>query len=458
MSLTQQLYDRLPGFMQSAALSYYGWRLRRKRHGAVYRSERARLLRKDWSDRSAEYAAQETGLQGLLHHAVSCSPFYAELYRGIDLSTIRTSADLGRLPIVSKETLRTEMARIRTIPPREGIVAFTGGTTGTSLEVVFTRHDFQRRMAYLDAFKIRCGVDPDRGRKATFSGRRILSEGQPKGAFWRTNWAYRQRLYSTFHLKADTIEAYLDDLERWRPEQINGFVSAISSVAAFMVQSGRRLSTTPKGVFTTSETLLPHHRQLIEAAFECRVFNQYSSAEGAPFVTECQAGQLHYNIDTGVIESWEGPSGPEILVTSFTSYGTPLIRYRIGDLMTFGGEGCSCGSSHPIVTQIDGRAVEYLVGKGGRRVSTAHLSDVIKGLPNTIRAMQFIQESPETVRALIVVGKGVDPEVVASEVGATMRYRFGEDFPVSLEFVPEIPLTAGGKRPFVRNLVPRDRE
>ncbi len=50
-----------------------------------------------------------------------------------------------------------------------------------------------------------------------------------------------------------------------------------------------------------------------------------------PLFGECEYGNLHYDITTGVIENIDNSN--EILVTSFLNYGTPLIRYRIGDSM-----------------------------------------------------------------------------------------------------------------------------
>ena len=41
----------------------------------------------------------------------------------------------------------------------------------------------------------------------------------------------------------------------------------------------------------------------------------------------------------------------EVLVTSFTTHGTPLIRYRIGDALIFDHtqNSCECGMESPIV-------------------------------------------------------------------------------------------------------------
>lgn len=101
------------------------------------------------------------------------------------------------------------------------------------------------------------------------------------------------------------------------------------------------------------------HREVIERAFGAKVRDQYASSEGAPFVWECEYGHYHYDVTTGIIEQMEGSN--EVLVTSFTTYGTPLIRYRIGDSMVFSKSNdlCECGFNTPLVESIEGRAIDF---------------------------------------------------------------------------------------------------
>ncbi len=309
----------------------------KQRYGASYHAAAEHFLSKKYGSLEAELATQLDETRNLIAFAKANSPFYADLYKGIDVSDIQTIDDLAVLPIVSKEMFRANLDKIYTVSTSDGVESFTGGTTGKSLRVLFTQKDFQTRMAYLDTYKTRIGIDPFQSRKATFSGR-VLTSGVFQGnrkIFWRKNAFYNQRLYSTFDLTDKKLPYYIKDLNAYKPEVLNGFVSAIYSVAKYIVDKKIGLSFQPKAVFTTSETLLPHHRETIERAFSTRVFDQYASGEGAPFITECLFGNLHYNLDTGVIEVPNDRDGGGMLVTSFTTYGTPLIRYQIGDNITF---------------------------------------------------------------------------------------------------------------------------
>lgn len=448
----ETIYDAAPIWMQNALVTLYGYKIKRTRFGGEYHKYLEHFLNKDYANIDAELKTQSGEIQALLQHAVARSPYYRTAFRNIDLSKVKTAADLTQLPILEKETLRANIEDFYTISPNQAVKAFTGGTTGKSLMVYYTKSDFQKRMAYLDAFKIRCGVDPFNDKKATFSGRSFARGifSRNKNIFWRSNFAYRQKLYSTFDLSEANLPHYLADLNKYKPGIINGFVSAIYELAKFITANKCQLDFRPKAIFTTSETLLPFHREAIESAFNTRLFNQYASAEGAPFVTECIAGNLHYNIDTGVIETLDDG---EILVTSFTSYGTPLIRYRIGDSIRFKEGGCSCGSSHPLVEAIDGRKVEYLLSKSRGKISLSHLADVIKGVANGIREMQFIQEEIDLVRVKIVADNRYYNQSIEAKIIKEMKYRFGEESRIELEKVESIDRESSGKKTLVKRFI-----
>lgn len=414
----------------------------KQRYGARYKESYLKYINKDYSDSLANVNEQNKLLKEFVKFSVEHSAFYRDFYKNVDVENFNGLSDLHLLPILTKEMLRTNISSIRTIKKNDGVSSFTGGTTGKSLEVVFTLDDFQERMAYLDAFKFKVGVEPMKAKKATFSGREII-KNVTNNIFWRDNKAYNQRLYSTFHLKPEYIKYYVSDMNDYQPEVINGFVSAIYEVSKWILEHNIVLTFTPSAIFTTSETLLPHHRATIERAFKCKIYNQYASAEGAPFVTQCVMGELHYNLDTGVIETLADTNS--VLVTSFTSHGTPLIRYDIGDQIIFKDGVCKCGSAHPLVSEISGRAVDFLYGLNGEKVSLSHLADVIKGLPNCVRNIQFIQPSKKDINVLIEVDENIYERSHEQKMLDALRFRFGSSTNITISVVDNIEREKSGK-------------
>lgn len=442
----KKIYQKSSVRFQNFIISVYGYKIFKQRYGKIYYEEFDRLIKKDYSNINIEKNIQNNKLHNFVNFAVDNSSFYKHLYKNIDVSNIKTVSDLHKLPIVDKETLRASIEDVYTIDPSKAIESYTGGTTGKSLKVLFTKEDFQKRMAYLDAFKYKIGIkDPFKIKKATFSGRDLIGNQKKKTVFWRYNAAYNQRLYSTFHLTETNLPYYLKDLNSFKPEILNGFVSSIYEVAEYIKRNDIVLQFHLKAIFTTSETLLPHHKSLIEEVFKTKVYNQYASAEGAPFVTQCSEDNLHYNLDTGVIENIVIEGHPQMVVTSFTTHGTPLIRYNIGDAIIFKEGECTCGSSHPLVNRIEGRRVDYLESREKGKVSLSHLADVIKGIPNSIIKMQFHQISIDEITLFFVVDKNSYTVAHSNSIIYEMHNRFGKQTKINIEIVEDIPKEKSGK-------------
>lgn len=446
----KKLYEKSPVWFQNVLISCYGYKIYKQRYGKVYFSVFNELINTDYSNYDVEIVKQNKLLNNFLKATIESSAFYRELYEGIDIDSIETVNDLYKLPIVDKESLRTNLDKVYTIAEEDAVASFTGGTTGKTLKVLYSKDDFQKRMAYLDAFKYRLGINTFKDKKATFSGRELTVNSKSK-VFWRYNYIYKQRLYSTFDLTEANMPLYVADLNKYKPNVINGFVSAIYELAGFIQRNKLKLDFTPKAIFTTSETLLPVHRELIEQVFNAKIYNQYASAEGAPFVTECKLGNLHYNLDTGVIEVLETAQGNQMIVTSFTTSGTPLVRYNIGDLIAFKNGTCSCGCSHPLVERIEGRKVDFLMSKIRGKISLSHLADVIKGIPNSIIKIQFIQDDIDNLKILLVIDKGLFKLEHEQDILKEMYYRFGNDVSINIEKVTDIPREKSGKYAIIKN-------
>ena len=457
MGIKQQILKYSPVWLQNVMISYYGQQLINQRYGKTYYTQREIFFNKDLTTFKTLEDEQNNLLRKFLKTSVSTSPFYQQLYKDIDLDLIQSVEDLAKLPIVDKELLRQNIESVYTLAEKDAIISFTGGTTGTSLQVLFTTDDFQTRMAYLDAFKMRLGIDPFTARKATFSGREFTRGWASKKSqvFWRDNRAYKQRLYSTFDMSDVNLPTYVENLNRYKPSVINGFVSAIYELAQFIKRQNITIEFHVKAVFTTSESLLPHHKTMIEEVFSTKVYDQYSSAEGAPFITECTEGNLHYGMDTGVIETLTTDAGDEMLITAFFSHGTPLIRYRIGDVIQFKDGECACGSTFPLVAEIQGRKVDYLYSPEYGNVSLSHLADVIKGLPNCVKNVQFHQDVKDEITLWLNVDRELFDSTARQKIIQAMKYRFGDKMIFNIELKNSIPKEKSGKYALIKNKLKR---
>lgn len=452
--LRMTMYNSAPIWVQNVLTTVQGAALARRRYGAVYRSYLRELGGRDHSNALEQKQYQDHRFVELVNYAVANSPFYRDYYASIDLTSIEGVQDIARLPILPKETVRRNIGQLYTLPREEGIVSNTSGTTGTSISFVHTQGDMQKRLAYLDSFKARHGFIANKMRRASFTTAKIVPRGQRARVFWRDNLSIRQRLYSGYHCRGSNVKYYVENLNEYRPQSLDGLPSSLYELARFILENNICLSFVPVAIFPTAETLLPHYRSAIEKAFGCPVRDQYSSSEGAPFITECTHGRLHYNTDTGIIEL--GSDG-EMIVTGFETHGTPLIRYMIGDRVLMGGpdETCECGSSHPLVKEIQGRSADYLVSRSNGRFTAIYLSLVSEEFMNSVRRMQFVQNTIGEIEILVEGDARYRPEM-NNIIAEKLTYSFGADMQFRIRIVDEIPKDPSGKCRFIVNNVQID--
>jgi phenylacetate-CoA ligase len=78
-------------------------------------------------------------LRMLIEHCYAHVPYYREIMdgRGLKPSDIATSADLPKLPVLTKDIVRLNLKRIRAdnIPDRQTYETRTGGTTGEPMRI-----------------------------------------------------------------------------------------------------------------------------------------------------------------------------------------------------------------------------------------------------------------------------------------------------------------------------------
>ncbi|WP_215143154.1 phenylacetate--CoA ligase family protein [Exiguobacterium qingdaonense] len=392
--LQDQLYAHSPIRLQNWLISLYGIKLYRERYGQYYEQELERL-RRDPNEAAPDASLKH--LNEFLQFCAQHNAYYKRLFKehGITLP-LESLEDFKRVPPLEKETLRTDETIFSDL--HAPIIGVTGGTTGKSIQVRFTEYDYQIRMAHLDYFKEQHGFY--RGMKrASFTGRMICPRTQKNAVYWRYNAPMKQMLYSAVHSNPMTIPHYIDSLNEFRPVALDGSPSDMIEIAKYLKTHQKTLAFRPIALFPTSETLTPSGRSLLEEMFQAPVYDQYASSEGAPIVTECEHGKMHLRPEMGIIETDD--SG-EAFVTSFTTHGTPLVRYRIGDRMTISEATCSCGRRDTIIESIDGRQMNYVETPEGYKVFEGDLTAAVGVLPNSIIQIQVLQHKIDEIEMLYV--------------------------------------------------------
>ncbi|MDF2800625.1 MAG: hypothetical protein K0S61_528 [Anaerocolumna sp.] len=451
-NLVTNIYARCPRFIQDIGITLYGIKLYLERYTGMYPQYLRFYSSRTHTNLNNEKKIQNRKFLKILHYAQENSPFYQEFYKDIDLSKIHSVEEIGKLPILTKELLKSNYNRIFTIKTEQGIKFYTSGTTGNPIYVLKRKQDVQKRMAYLDAYKLKFGFINNKMSSARFFGKNIIAHPPKNHVFWRNNYIAKQRLYSTYYLQEENLAYYVKDLNKFKPKAIDGFPSAIYIVAKYIIENKIELSFIPKAVFTTSETLLPLYRETIEKAFHCLVSDQYASNEGAPFIIQCEYGSYHEAIDTGVFEHIPTEHGEKLLVTGFDTFGTPLIRYDIGDMILTGDKKvCSCNSHHPVIGGILGRDSNYLICKNKGKISQSQLSVLISEMPKEIKEMQFLQVSVELIKIKVILSEGAERVRLRELLLDKLKFYLGKDMKYEIVFARNIERSKSGKFQLILN-------
>ncbi|MDD3080040.1 MAG: phenylacetate--CoA ligase family protein [Paludibacter sp.] len=454
-SLSTKLFLYTPAFIQNLLITLHNFSKSNYRKGGIYKEKLEYYAgKKNLSEKELNSENIEK-LKNFLSFAKTHSSYYNNILKDFDIAGIVSIPDLQTIPLLTKKNIQESFESIITISDKDAIVGKTGGTTGTSLHVYYTKNDIQERQALLDNFRARYGYK--HGKKtAWFSGKNLINERDKKNhVFWKTDFLYHVRYYSTFHIQAINFKYYIDNLVDYKPEFLVGFPSSIYDIAAFGIANNISFPQgVVKAVFPTAEKITTEIRAVIEQFFHTRVVDQYASSEGAPFIFECEHGNLHLDLLTGVFEVLDENNCPadsgRLIVTSFTTHGTPLIRYDIGDGLTLSDEKCVCGNNNPVVKEIDGRINDFIYSDETGKINLGNISNCMKGVTG-IEKFQIIQNEKNAIDVLVVKSSELftkHDEIVFIQ---NLRERLGDTITINMNYVPDIEHELSGKFRMVKN-------
>ena len=116
-------------------------------------------------------------------------------------------------------------------------------------------------------------------------------------------------------------------------------------------------------------------RAQIEEKLGIKAYDIYGLSEimgpGVAYECECQAG-MHINEDNFIPEIIDPDTGEvlpegatgELVFTTLTKQGFPLIRYRTRDICSLNYEPCACGRTHIRMNKPSGRSDDMLIIRG----------------------------------------------------------------------------------------------
>jgi phenylacetate-coenzyme A ligase PaaK-like adenylate-forming protein len=283
------------------------------------------------------------------------------------------------------------------------IVGRTSGTSGTPLEVLRSLESVLWENASVERYFRWSGYEPGMPR-AYLRGDLVVPIDRTRPPYWFLNRYKNQMIISSRHLREDCVDDIIGMLSKFSPYMMEAYPSTAYELALLLEK--RNTSLRIPYIYTGSEPLYPHQRELIAARLGIRVMNHYGMAERVACATECEQGSLHVNTDYSYVEIVDEDGKPTddegyVVGTTFHNGLMPLVRYRMSDRTRWRRTACACGRTYPVIEPVTGKYEDTLFGSQGQRISPSVVTFAFKSLRG-IKYSQVAQTGERTWEIRVV--------------------------------------------------------
>jgi phenylacetate-CoA ligase len=183
---------------------------------------------------------------------------------------------------------------------------------------------------------------------------------------------------------------------------------------------------------------IPSTKKLIEESWGAKCYDHAGATEVGAFGFECQTqpGGIHINedefiaevIDPATQQPVEPGSEGELVITNLGRLGSPLIRYRIGDLVRPGLQPCPCGRPFILLEGgVLGRADDMTIVRGVNVFPSA-VENLLREFPDIeeFRVEISAQSSMQQMKIILEPSPAASAlQGLAERVGQRVRERIG---------------------------------
>ncbi|MBP2637633.1 MAG: phenylacetate-CoA ligase [Firmicutes bacterium] len=364
------------------------------------------------ADKLAAY--QLSCLQTTIARVQQLSPFYRQQlagYRQIDCLE-----SLSRYPFTTPEQLakqagvmmcgsQSQISRVVTLA--------TSGTTGNPKRIYFSKADQELTIEF---FATGMSTLAGTGDKTL-----ILLPGQRPGSVGDLLWQGLQRIAAipTLYGLVDDTAVAVQTMCREEAVCLVGVPVQLLAMAKYWESWGQS-AWTPRRVLVSTDYLSQAVISELSRIWHCEIFDHYGMTEmGLGGGLECAAHAGYHlreaDLYFEIIDPVSGKTLPdgeygEVVFTTLTRQGMPLVRYRTGDISRFITEPCPCGSILKRLERIQRRKDGLLTITPAGQLTMADFDEVLLGLPGVTNfSVTVIKNKPIAIKLIVEVVPGQSP-------------------------------------------------
>ena len=383
--------------------------------------------------REAIEAYQLDRLNQTLSLVARKSRFYHQRLNGLP-TRLSSLAELAEVPFTTARDLQEsglQMVCVSQDDIQRIVTLDTSGTTGQPKRLYFTKVD---QDLTLDFFRVGMSTFTEPGDKVL-----ILLPCERVGSVGDL-LAKALEALGAKPVKYGIVRDIPETLRGMTSEEIDGVVG-IPLQVLWLARQGQVAHV--KSVLLTTDYVPGAVARAVEQAWGCTVYNHYGMTEmGLGGGVECQARRgYHLREADMIVEIVDPVSGRptadgeegEVVFTTLTRMGMPLIRYRTGDISRFIPCGCPCGTSLKTLAKIRRRVdgIIHLGESGG--VTLAELDEALLSVEEVL-----------DFEAAVIRGSGRDTLRLKVHVLQSDESQIKPKLEAALESVPAIHRAATG--------------
>lgn len=320
-----------------------------------------------------KYLLQSERLRKLVDRVYHNTPFYRRKMQELDITPddIRTIDDVSKLPFTTKQDLRDNYPYGLFAVPMSQIIRLhaSSGTTGSPTVVGYTRRDLSIWSEMIARCLSAYGAD----------GNDIFSVAYGYGLFTGGLGLH----YGVEHLGATVIPMSSGNTSKQIQLMHDFGPTAIACTPSYALYLAEAMEKTgiPReefklriGIFG-AEPWTENMRRQIEEKMGVDAYNIYGLSEimGPGVSYECEQKNGSHIVDDHFYPEIVSPDTlqplpygeqGELVFTTLTKEGLPLLRYRTKDLCTLTNEPCACGRTNVRMSPIMGRSDDMLIIRG----------------------------------------------------------------------------------------------
>lgn len=328
-------------------------------------------------------------LRETLLYARQNSLFYRDRLRGLEADPVQGLGDMAQLPFTTSDDLKRQPLRFLCVSQsciERCVTLQSSGTTGPAKRLFFTREDLELT---LDFFHHGMSTLLQPGDRVMIL---LPGAGRPDSV---------ADLLSRALARMDVQSlAPGPDFEATRGAIVQQGVTCLvgAPVPVLALARSGLLEKCPgnriKSVLLTADHIPDAIVDAIESAWNCKVYRHYGMTEtGWGGGVECKARDGYHlreaDLFVEIVDPVTGrplPDGAhgEIVVTTLTRAGMPLIRYRTGDISRFHALPCACGTILKRLDRITGRLNDGHCLVSGMLLTLPALDEALFPLPDVM--------------------------------------------------------------------------